>query len=148
MTGQIILRVATKMLMPFILAFGFYVIAHGEISPGGGFQGGVIIAAAFILYGIVYGGDEMRKILPRGVSDPLTAVGVLVYSGTGTYCLLRGYRFLDYTAITPWNPGGAESWGMTLVEYGVGITVSMVMVTIFNEITEPAEPAGAEGGGR
>ena len=140
MKDQMILRISAKTLIPFILVFGLYVIFHGDLSPGGGFQGGVIIASGFILYGLVWGADEMRKILPRWVSDTLVAVGVLMYSGTGMYCLLAGRRFLDYSAITPSNEPGGDVWGMTLVEYGVGFTVSMVMVTIYNEISEAWAP--------
>ena len=47
--GQTFLRVVAKMLFPFILVFGVYVITHGELGPGGGFQGGVILGASFIL---------------------------------------------------------------------------------------------------
>lgn len=140
MKENLILRVASKYMVPFMLVFGLYIIFHGDLSPGGGFQGGVAIASGFIFYGMVYGKPAMLKILPRGVSDTLIAVGVLMYAGTGTYCLLAGYRFLDYTAIQPSDPGAAEAWGMTLVEYGVGFTVSMVMVTCYNEITEGTVP--------
>jgi multisubunit Na+/H+ antiporter MnhB subunit len=143
MKDQSILRVAAKMMTPFILVFGLYVIFHGDISPGGGFQGGVIIASGFILYGLVYGGAAMRKVIPRTVSDALLALGVLIYAGTGTFALFAGYRFLDHTALRPHSPGTAEVIGMTLVEYGVGFTVSMVMITIFNEFAEgtvPEEP--------
>ena len=146
MKDQLILRVATKLMIPYILVFGLYVITHGEIGPGGGFQGGVILASAFILYGLVYGAVEMRKILPRKVTDTLACLGVLTYAGVGAFCLVAGYSFLDYTAIKPSDPGGAESWGMTLVEYGVGVTVWTVMVTIYNEISDlPATPAEAGG---
>lgn len=138
MKENLILRVALKYMFPFMLIFGLYIIFHGDLSPGGGFQGGVAVASAFIFYGLVYGAPEMRKILPRRVSDTLMVVGVLIYAGTGTYCLLAGYRFLDYTPLLPSSPGTAETMGMTLVEYGVGFTVSMVMVTAYNEITEVA----------
>ena len=84
----------------------------------------------------VFGGSEMRRLMPRPVTDFAAAFGVLLYVGVGVYSLLQGYTFLDYAAINPANPGGAEPWGMTLVEYGVGITVSSVMVTIFNKITD------------
>jgi multicomponent Na+:H+ antiporter subunit B len=141
---QIILRIATKTMIPFIIVFGLYVIFHGDLSPGGGFQGGVIIASAFILYGLVWGGDEMRRILPRWLSDTLVAVGVLMYSGTGMFCLLAGYRFLDYSAISPRNNPGGDVWGMNIVEYGVGFTVSMVMITIYNEISEGTAPETEE----
>jgi multicomponent Na+:H+ antiporter subunit B len=143
MKDQVILRIVTKLSIPFILVFGFYVITHGELSPGGGFQGGVIVASAFILYGLVYGAEEMQKTFPRRLSDALACMGVLVYAGVGTFSTLAGYQFLDYTPLKPWDPGGAESWGMTLVEYGVGLTVAAVMITVFNEITqEPVAPEG------
>jgi multicomponent Na+:H+ antiporter subunit B len=139
MKDQHILRVATKIMFPFILIFGLYVIFHGDLSPGGGFQGGCLIAAAFILYGLVYDRPAMQKILPRGVSDALLCVGVLLYIAVGTFSLLSGYRFLDHAAIVPSDPGAGEPWGMSLVEYGVGITVSMVMITLYNELSEFGE---------
>lgn len=135
MKDQIILRIMTKVMMPFILVFGFYVITHGELGPGGGFQGGVVIAAGFILFGLVYGAKELQQIFPRRVSDALVSIGVLLYAGVGVVSLLMGSNFLDYTPLKAWDPGVAESWGMTLVEYGVGITVAAVMLTIFNEIS-------------
>jgi len=153
MHQQSILRVAAKMMTPFILVFGLYVIFHGDISPGGGFQGGVIVASSFILYGLVYGAAEMRRVVPRWLSDTLLAFGVLVYAGTGAFTLLAGFRFLDYTPLRPDNPGTAEMMGMTVVEYGIGFTVSMVMITIFNEISEgtvpdeESKPAGGDAEG-
>ncbi len=147
MKDQIILRIMTTVMMPFILVFGFYVITHGELGPGGGFQGGVVIAAAFILYGLVYGTKELQWIFPRRVSDTLASCGALLYAGAGALSLLLGSHFLDYTPFKAWDPGGAESWGMTLVEYGIGITVAAVMLTIFNEISgltlgQPKQPRG------
>jgi len=140
MRDQVILRIITKLIIPYILVFGFYVITHGELGAGGGFQGGVILASAFILYGIVYGVEEMRKIISRRLSDSLAGIGVLLYAGVGTYSVLAGYKFLDFTPLKPSDLGVAESWGMTLVEYGVGITVAAVMITVFSEITEGTLP--------
>lgn len=119
-----------------MIVFGFYVIAHGELGPGGGFQGGIMLASGFILYAMVYSGEEMRKVVPRRLTDALACTGVLLYAGVGVFSLLAGHNFLDFTPLKPWDHAGAESWGMTLVEYGVGITVTSVMITIFNEITE------------
>ncbi len=140
MKDQVILRIVTKLTIPFILVFGFYVITHGELGPGGGFQGGIVLASAFILYGLVYGVEEMRKIVPRRLSDILACMGVLLYTGVGIFSILAGYKFLDFTPLQHSYPAGAESWGMTLVEYGVGITVAAVMITVFNEITEGTVP--------
>ncbi|MEZ4452080.1 MAG: Na(+)/H(+) antiporter subunit B [Nannocystaceae bacterium] len=134
--GQVILRVMTKLFIPFILVFGFYVITHGELGPGGGFQGGVILATAFILYALIYGRKALFRILPSKVLDVLAAVGVLVYSGTGFACLLLGGKFLDYSVLNKASPGDGEALGMTLVEYGVGITVCTVMIIIFNQLAE------------
>ena len=133
---QTILRVVAKMAIPFIMMFGLYVITHGELGPGGGFQGGVVLACAFILFALIFGRPALYRVLPPPVSDLLTGLGVLVYSGTGAACLLLGGNFLDYAMLNTASPGDGESLGMTLVEYGVGITVSMVMLTIFNQLAE------------
>ncbi|MBK9754220.1 MAG: Na(+)/H(+) antiporter subunit B [Nannocystis sp.] len=133
---QTILRVVSKMSIPFILLFGLYVITHGELGPGGGFQGGVVIACAFILYALIFGRPALYRVLPPPVIDMLTGLGVLVYSGTGAACLLLGGKFLDYSMLDTVSPGEGEALGMTLVEYGVGITVSMVMLNIFNQLAE------------
>ncbi|MHC4841689.1 MAG: Na(+)/H(+) antiporter subunit B [Planctomycetota bacterium] len=145
MKDQPLLRVIAQGNIPFMIVYGLYVQTHGELGPGGGFQAGVIIAAGFILYGLVFGAHEMRRIVPRWFTDILAAVGVLLYAGVGVYSAVNGYEFLDHTAINPSNPGGAEPWGMVLVEWGVGFTVTAVMITIFNEITEgTVEPDGPD----
>lgn len=140
MKDNVLMRVAARWNMPFLIIFSLYTQTHGELGPGGGFQAGVMIAAAFIVYGMVFGADVMQRIVPRWLTDFMAAGGVLIYAGTGVYCMLQGYPFLDYTAINPANPGGAEPWGMVAVEWGVGITVAAVMMTIFNEITEGTLP--------
>ena len=140
MREQVILRVVTKLMIPFLMVFGLYVITHGELGPGGGFQGGVIIAAAFILYGIVYGPGELDRLFPKKLIDTLSCLGLLLYAGVGMFCLFSGYNFLEYTPLKPSNPGLSESWGMTLVEYGVGITVSTIMITIFKEMVQGPVP--------
>ena len=134
---QSVLRVTCKLLIPFIVIFAVYVITHGEIGPGGGFQGGVIMAAAFILYGVVFGADRLVERVPRRVTDVLMAVGVLLYAGVGLHNMLAGSNFLDYSALNPEHPSDGEALGMTLVEYGVGITVTTVFITLYVAITEP-----------
>lgn len=136
MRDQVILRVVSKFTAPFILVFGFYVIAHGELSPGGGFQGGVVLAAAFILYGLVFGPAELDAIVPRRVTDALTGAGVLLYVVVGLAGILGDYRFLDFRPLVITGAESAESWGMTLLEYGVGITVTSVMITVYREVSQ------------
>lgn len=140
MHEQMLPRVVTKLLVPFIIVYALYVITHGELGPGGGFQGGVIAAAAFILYGVVFGRDELLRRIPAPITDALMAIGVLLYAGTGLANLLAGGRFLDYSQLNLQSPGDGEALGMTLVEYGVGITVCSVMITLFTQITERSDP--------
>ena len=144
MKDLVVLRVVARWNIPFMVVFGLYVQTHGELGPGGGFQAGVIIAAGFLLYGIIFGAKEMRRIIPRWITDVMAAGGVLLYTAVGLYSMSMGYEFLDHTAINPANPGSAEPWGMVLVEYGVGLTVFAVMITIFNEITEGTAPEDEE----
>ncbi len=136
MSQQTLVRVVAKLTIPFILVMGVYVILHGELGPGGGFQGGVILAAGLILYGLVFGADELRQRIPTVVLDSCMALGALIYAGTGLACLFAGGTFLDYGMLMPESAGDGEALGMTLVEYGVGITVASVMTTIYLMISE------------
>ncbi|MFO7563046.1 MAG: Na(+)/H(+) antiporter subunit B [Enhygromyxa sp.] len=136
MSQQTLIRVIAKMTIPFILVFGIYVILHGELGPGGGFQGGVILAAAFILFGLVFDADELTRRIPPVVWDAGMALGALFYAGVGLVSLLRGGSFLDYGMMQPTHAGDAEALGMSLVEYGVGLTVCSVMVTIYLMLSE------------
>ncbi len=131
MQHHLILRVVVKILAPAIILFGLYVQFHGDYSPGGGFQAGVIIAAAFIIYGIVFGLKQAQQVLPGWVVHKLIALGVLIYAGTGIYSMMAGYTFLDYDGLSPAYPTGGQHNGILLVEFGVGVTVTGAMVTIY-----------------
>jgi multicomponent Na+:H+ antiporter subunit B len=75
---NMVLRVAAKMLIPLILMFALYVQFHGEIGPGGGFQAGVIFAAAFILYALVFGMGTARAVVPDRLLRVLTGTGAAI----------------------------------------------------------------------
>ena len=130
MNEFIVLRVVTKALFPFILLFGLYVQTHGDFGPGGGFQAGVIFASAFILYGLVFGISETRRVFPSRLLLLLAALGVLIFSGVGVVALFMGGNYLEY-AVLAGDPAFGNHIGIWLVELGVGMTVSSVMVTIF-----------------
>jgi len=131
MHHHLILRVVTKMLVGAIILFAFYVQFHGDFSPGGGFQAGVIMAVAFILYGIVFGLNKVKRVFPPWLVHKLVALGVLIYAGTGVASLLLGYNYLDYGAFNPHHPSHGQHWGILAVELGVGVTVTGVMVAIY-----------------
>ena len=126
-----ILRVVTKFNLPLILLFGLYVQFHGDFGPGGGFQAGVIIGAAFILYTLVFGLESAARVAPPDVLRYLSLSGVLIYGGTGALNLLLGADFLDYGSLVPSHPSHGQHYGILAVEFGVGLTVASTMVLIF-----------------
>jgi len=131
MRHHLILRVVTKLLVGHIILFAFYVQFHGDYSPGGGFQAGVIMAVAFVLYGVVFGLRKVQKVFPAWFVHKLVALGVLIYAGTGVASLFLGYNFLDYGAFNPHHPSHGQHWGILIVELGVGVTVTGVMVAVY-----------------
>jgi len=130
MEHHFILRVVAKLLLPAILLFALYVQFHGEYSPGGGFQAGVIFAAGFILYGLIFGADKVRAVAPPPVIHALVALGVLIFAGVGVVCLLLGGHYLDYGVLAA-DPVAGQHLGILLIEVGVGVTVAAVMVSVF-----------------
>ncbi len=99
MSDQVILRVATKIIVPTILLFALYVQFHGDYGPGGGFQAGVIFAAGFILYALVFGLRRTQTVIPSWVARVLAASGVLIYAGVGIASLFLGGEFLNYNVL-------------------------------------------------
>lgn len=128
---HLILRVVTKLLVGTIMLFALYVQFHGDFSPGGGFQAGALFAAAIILYGVVFGLVKAQEVLPIWVVHKLAAAGVLIYAGTGVLSMFLGYEFLNYGAFEPGHPSHGQHWGILAVEFGVGVTVTGVLVTIY-----------------
>ena len=129
-----IIRITCRLLMPLILLFGLYVIAHGHHSPGGGFQGGVIIGAGVILISLAQELPHALRGVPPARMLRLATLGILIYSGVGLACLLLGQNFLDYgilSKVLPLTPEGARSMSMLWVEIGVAFTVSTSMFAIF-----------------
>jgi len=127
---QLILRIVTKMLIPFILLFALYVQFHGEYGPGGGFQAGVIFAAAIILYAMVFGLRTSRRVINQPFIQLAAAMGVLFYGSIGLVSLLNGGNFLDYSVLDA-DPIAGQHLGILLIELGVGCTVASVMLIIF-----------------
>jgi multicomponent Na+:H+ antiporter subunit B len=126
-----------RYMVPFIQIFGLYVIAHGHYSPGGGFQGGVILGASIILLSVSHNLRTALSRMGEKTSALFSPIGVLIYAGTGVLCLVFGYNFLDYEALAALLPGGpimARSHGIFLVEVGVGFAVMGTMVWIFKNL--------------
>jgi multicomponent Na+:H+ antiporter subunit B len=129
--NHLIPRVVGRMLVPFILLFGLYVQFHGEYGPGGGFQAGALIAAAFILYALVEGEARTLKALPQTALTGLMVGGALLYGFVGLAGILLGANFLDYSVLAS-NPVTGQQLGILLIEAGVGMTVTGVLLSIFH----------------
>ncbi len=123
-------HVVAKLLIPFILLFGLYVQFHGDFGPGGGFQAGVIFAAGFILYSLVFGLDNLKKLIPVHFVEIILAAGVLIYGGVGVVSMLKGANFLDYNILST-DPIAGQHLGILIIEIGVGVTVTAAMLCIF-----------------
>lgn len=127
---DVVLRVATKFMLAPLLLFALYVQFHGDYGPGGGFQAGVIAAAAIILYGLINGLGPAQKIVPVGLLEVLIPGGVLIYVAVGVAGMLLGDNFLDYNHLAHDSVHGQE-WGVFLVEVGVFLTVFSTMIAIY-----------------
>lgn len=133
---DVILRVGVKLILPFILLFALYVHFHGDYGPGGGFQAGVIAAAMIILYGLIFGIDAAKRVVPPTLVERLIPLGVLIFISAGIPALFQGHNFLDYGVLDHHDPAHGHHYGILLIESGVLITVSSTMTAIFYTFAE------------
>jgi multicomponent Na+:H+ antiporter subunit B len=141
-TDDIIIRTVARVLVPFIQLYALYVIMHGHHSPGGGFQGGVILGASFILYLLTHGIEEAKLKMSEMKAGLFSSFGLLIYSGIGLLCIILGSNYLDYgklSTLLKVIPAQARSLGILGVEIGVGIGVMAVMFSIFFDISTGGE---------
>lgn len=124
-------RVVGRLLVPFIVLFGLYIQFHGEYGPGGGFQAGAIVAAGLILYALLEGEEQALRVMPRWVLTGLVAGGALLYGAVGIAGMLLGGNFLDYSVLAT-DPIKGQQIGILLIETGVGITVTGVLLSVFH----------------
>jgi len=134
----IILKTLARILVPFIQLYALYVIMHGHHSPGGGFQGGVILAASLILLMITYGIKDTQKRISEKAVAVFSSSGVFIYAGIGVVCLFLTGNYLDYSKLAKLlhvDPAQARSLGILGIEIGVGLAVMAVMFSVFFEIS-------------
>jgi multicomponent Na+:H+ antiporter subunit B len=120
------------------MLFGMYVIFHGHYSPGGGFQGGAILAASILLSRIALDEKVHQLQFKKQYGIPLGALGVLIFFGTGLISLLAGGFFLDYSLLPFPGMTSADlrSTGILLIEVGVGLAVMTILISIFDSLLE------------
>jgi multicomponent Na+:H+ antiporter subunit B len=143
MKHHTVLRVVGKVLIPPILLFALYVQFHGDYGPGGGFQAGVIFAAALILYCMLFGVQLARKVVNFALVRVLAGLGVLLYGTVGVLGILTGNNYLDYDGLAA-DPVAGQHLGIILIELGVGTTVAAVMLLLYFTFAERVPADGKD----
>lgn len=133
-SDDLILKTIARVMAPFFMVYGAYVLMHGHYSPGGGFQAGVVTGAVLILLTVSMGSAYVQSKVSNKTIFILAGIGVFIYAGIGALCLVMGGNLLDYGALAPllgMAVADARSYGILGVEVGVTITVGTVMYAIF-----------------
>ncbi len=121
-------------LVPFIFLVGFYIVVHGHISPGGGFQGGVVWGALLILVGIVFGALHTEGIVTSAARTVLECLGGLAFLGLASVGLMVGASYFTNLGAGYFrgNPGALVSAGVIpLLSTAVGIKIGAGLAAIF-----------------
>ena len=126
----------SRFLVPFIQIFALYVITHGHYGPGGGFQGGVILAASMMLLRLSLGEDYEHRRFSPWAATCVAAIGILIYAFAGLVPMVFGGRFLDYAylPIPGLSPAELRYHGILIVESGVGMVVWGTLVSLFDHL--------------
>jgi len=119
-------------MTPFIALFGLYVITHGHLTPGGGFQGGVILAAISIIFSIVYGSAfDYRRYSPQ-TKTALETGGAMIFLGLGLAGIILEGAFLHNLGFLTAETGTLISAGsIPYINIGVGFKVGAGLAIIF-----------------
>jgi energy-converting hydrogenase B subunit I len=131
MLSKIVRTVANQLIL-FILIFGLYVIVHGHLTPGGGFQGGAVIVSGVVMLLVAFSSKELKKSLRERVLSIMESTGALIFSilafaGIGTvffYNFLVGTSIFGRIPATGPNPGDIWTGGVIpLMNLAVGLKV-------------------------
>ena len=131
LSRHLIPKVMARLLVPFILLFALFVQFHGEYSPGGGFQAGAIFVAGIILFSLVRGERLTLAVIPPRVLLWMSAGGALLYGSVGLAGIAMGGNFLEYSVLAD-DPVLGQHIGIIVIELGVGLTVTGVLLSIFH----------------
>ncbi|MGH7830632.1 MAG: MnhB domain-containing protein [Candidatus Binatia bacterium] len=126
----------SSFLVPFIQIFALYVITHGHYGPGGGFQGGVILAASMMLLRLALGEEYEHRRFSPALATFVAAVGILVYTLAGLLPMAWGGSFLDYAylPIPRLSTPELRYHGILIVETGVALVVWGTLVALFDHL--------------
>ena len=139
--GSLVMDSAFRLAVPIVLIYGIYVLIHGEISLGGGFQAGALLAVAYLLDRIIPSFTSLIGDISEELALIIAGVGVFIYAFTGILPMFNGGNFLEYGKL----PFAAEavadlhSTGILMIEIGVTIAVMGVIIAILEIVLERTE---------
>jgi len=134
--NNIVTDIVTRAMIPVIQLFALYVVFHGHYSPGGGFQGGALIATSILLARMVLGFERSQYLFPQRLGTPLGLLGIAFYAGVGLVALPFGGNLLDYSYLPlGLPPHMLRNWGILFVEIGVALAVTGTLISIFDDLT-------------
>ena len=122
----------SRILIPLIQLFAFYVLFFGQSGPGGGFVGGVMLGTSIILGILVFGPEASPYRLAQKVIQG-DGVGLLIFAGIGGLCLIGGGEFLNYSSLEiPWIDTDAQrrSLGILMTQVGVAVDIAVTAISI------------------
>ena len=128
---SVIVRSLGHLVIPIAQLFGVYVLVFGQYGPGGGFVGGVIIAASMIMAILIFGMDSEDSSAARKLLHG-DGVGLLIFGGVGGLCLIAGGQFLNYGTlpIPGLDSASRHFTGILLTQIGVAADVAVTGVSI------------------
>lgn len=127
-----LLRFTAKLVLPFVLVYGIYVILNGHIGPGGGFSGGAVIGGGLILYAVAYGFEAVDRFLNFKTFRIIVLCALCFYSVAKCYSFFCGANHLE-TIFSPGTPGMIFSAGLILpLNVAVGTVVACTMYSFYS----------------
>lgn len=127
----LIVRTVSRLLFPFMLLFGVYIVIHGHLTPGGGFPGGVIIAASVVMLLLAHGMERAKTRVGDLQAEIAESLGGLILVGLGVFGVIVGIAFLKN--ILPLGTLGElfSAGNLPVLNVGVSIKVAAGLVAIF-----------------
>jgi len=139
-TESTVIMTTVRVISPFVLTYGLFVMFHGAESAGGGFQGGTIVAATILMLAFAFGIEPTRQWFRNTIVVGLATGGVLAFAFIGLGPLLLGGNFLEYASYeTALGFKQATKYGIEGVELGIGAIVAGVISGLFFAIAEGFE---------
>lgn len=143
--GGIVLNVAFRMLVPFTIIYGIYVLCFGEYSPGGGFQAGALLSAGVLLSRLILGFDAKFNVSVE-TSIIMAGIGTFIYAFTGWLTIFGGAEYFldyDYLPVKMEPLHEMHALGIFIIETGVAICVMMTIINLLDAIIKRGEDDGS-----